>query len=275
MNNRKSFIFFATLFIVATFLSMAYSFFKNKTPFLTLKYNYSQKLFIIFQKDELLSGNKISGEFKAHDNNLGIVEIRFSTYGKISTDRFIFRIKQKQEKEWYYRNTYKAREFGGYSLFPFGFPIINDSKGKQYYFELESLSGKSGDAVGINTEEEPVIIVKHKFTTNQLLTDKKELLLFLLKKSKELIEEKDTRYVFILTYIVLIVSFIIFRFVPQKDFLKSVKKLQVQSKKRSNTLLQLFAELKIGIQLILKIFGLIFGFIVKKLFAFHQWLGKE
>ena len=278
MNNLKSFIFFTTLFIVAIVLSAAYSFSvsRNRVSLLTLKHSYHKESFVVSKTGELLSGDKLIGEFRAHDNNLGIIEIRFSTYGRISNDSFTFRLKERGDKEWYYTNTYKAKEFGGYPLFPFGFPIISNSKGKDYHFELESLYGKPRNAVGISTDE-PVVVTKHKFNTHQLLADKKELFIFLFKKTKELIEDidRDILYVFVLIYIVLISPFIVRRFISQKSILQLIRKLQAQTKKNTDPLLQLFSKLLTIVRFVLKLLDFIFRFLLKKLFSFHRWLQEE
>ena len=172
MNILKTCILFITLFIITSFVVITYMYYTKQVLFSIIQHSYSKKSFITFPSGELLSGSLATGKFKALEDNLGIIEIRFLTYGRVTADSIVFRLKEKSSKEWYYVNTYKAKEFGGYPLFPFGFPIINNSKDKIYYFELESLYGRKERAVSISTFE-PVIITKHKFNLPYLLENKK------------------------------------------------------------------------------------------------------
>ena len=268
--------------IIAVLLSIGYSFYTKKTPLLTLRHSYSKEILTIPRKGELLAGDKVIGEFKSEDNFLGIVEIRFLVHGKVSNDSHIFRIKEKSDKEWYHTNTYKAKEFGGYPLFPFGFPVITDSKGKVYYFELESLSGRSRDAVGISAVE-PIFVVKNVFSRAYLLNHKDELALFLFKKVKEIIRETNIPYYFIVIYMLLVSLLFIKITLPKINVIPTLskfesrlsKRLGNESKREAYLVLLFFIKLQsIGYKMY-KFFAAISFFILRKLYFFHQWLGKE
>lgn len=284
---KSKFIILSFIFlIIAVLLSVGYNFYTKKTPLLTLRHDYLKEIITTSRDGKLLAGDKITGEFQSEDNFLGIVEIRFLTYGKVSSDSYIFRMKEKSDKEWYYINTYKAREFGGYPLFPFGFPIIADSKNKKYYFELESLSGRSKDAVGISMIE-PVIVVKHVFNREYLLNHKEELALFLFKKVKELSQETNMLYYFIAIYAFLASLLVIKITLPEINVIPALGKLEDQfanrfgygSKREAYLVSRFFIKLQaIGynwINKIYKVFSVILFFILRKLYSFHQWLGKE
>jgi len=268
--------------IIAVLLSIGYSFYTKKTPLLTLRHSYSKEILTIPRKGELLAGDKVIGEFKSEDNFLGIVEIRFLVHGKVSNDSHIFRIKEKSDKEWYHTNTYKAKEFGGYPLFPFGFPVITDSKGKVYYFELESLSGRSRDAVGISAVE-PIFVVKNVFSRAYLLNHKDELALFLFKKVKEIIRETNIPYYFIVIYMLLVSLLFIKITLPKINVIptlskfesKFTKRLGDESKREVYLISRFFVKLQsIGYR-IYRIITVVLFFILRKLYFFHQWLGKE
>ncbi|MBP8591207.1 hypothetical protein KBI33_01910 [Candidatus Shapirobacteria bacterium] len=49
----------------------------------------------------------------------------------------VFRIKEKGADEWFYENPYYFEQAAPAALFPFGFPVIEDSEGKTYVVELE------------------------------------------------------------------------------------------------------------------------------------------
>lgn len=74
-------------------------------------------------------------EFKASENNLGIVMIKFTKPEK-ETDKVTFRIKEQGEDSWFYENQYDSRHFPNNEFYPFGFPAVANSKGKIYQFEL-------------------------------------------------------------------------------------------------------------------------------------------
>jgi len=286
MAKLKFIILSFVFLIIVVSLSVGYNFYTKKTPLLTLRHSYSKEILTIPREGELLAGDKVIGEFKSEDNFLGIVEIRFLTYGKVSSDSYIFRIKEKSDKEWYYENIYKAKEFGGYPLFPFGFPIITNSKGKIYNFELESLSGRSRDAVGISAIE-PVIVVKDVFNRAYLLDHKEELTLFLFKKVKEISQETNIPYYFILVYVLLVSLLFIKITLPKINVIPVLSNLENQFTKRLGNgykreaylVSQFFIKLQsIGynwINKIYKVFAVILFFILRKLYFFHQWLGKE
>ncbi len=147
------------LFIVGVLLSL----FTYSEKFSILSFSYNRNNFINFQNKELLKGKKLEGKFDAKENNLGIIAVRFNTYGRINKDSVVFRIKQKNTNFWYYQNKYKVDQFQPDDFFTFGFPIIKDSKGKTYQFEIESFSGKAGDAIGLSALE-PSFLTKHQFS---------------------------------------------------------------------------------------------------------------
>lgn len=232
---------FYNLFLISVLLTLAYNLYKGETLLSILKYDYTIQSFTNFHEGELLSKNKATGEFKARENNLGIVEIRFNDYGRINTDSVVFRLKEKGVNKWYYEQVYKAREFGGYPLFPFGFPIIENSKDKIYFFELESLHGRPGNAIAISTDE-PVATLKYKFNIRELLIDKKAFLLFLAKKSGELIQDFYILRLSLLIFIVFISPFLLFKLYSRINIPKKyITKLKVKSIKEASSLQEHFS----------------------------------
>lgn len=156
--------------------------------FLTSKYSFSviysaydEGNFTAFKTDQLLAKQKVSAQFAAKENNLGIVSVRFNTYARINSDKVIFRLKELGAKDWYYQNIYKVDQFQPNDYFTFGFPIIPNSAGKTYYFEIESTKGTNGDAVAISPTS-PIFIAQYQFTKQQLLANKTMIPEFFIKK---------------------------------------------------------------------------------------------
>jgi hypothetical protein len=129
-------------------------------------------------------GETFKGEFVAQDNNLGIIAVRFQTYIRPPyqyEDQFLFRLKEKGAKDWYYQNIYRSGLIYDVPFFPFGFPQISNSKGKTYDFEIASLNANSVNRISIS-KRYPILQSKYKYSKNELLHDKTTLAKFLLLK---------------------------------------------------------------------------------------------
>lgn len=79
----------------------------------------------------------MSREFKATNDRLGVVEIKFNPWPEGIYEPVIFRIKEKGSGDWYYQSEYYNTS-NTKTFFPFGFPVISNSKGKTYQIEIES-----------------------------------------------------------------------------------------------------------------------------------------
>lgn len=80
-------------------------------------------------------------EFTATERNLGIVTLKviYQETAKPETlqkQELVFKIKEKGAKDWHAINTYNPREINNQKNYPFGFPVIIDSKNKTYEIEL-------------------------------------------------------------------------------------------------------------------------------------------
>lgn len=107
-------------------------------------------------QNDLVDGDVIKGKFEATLNNLGAVGIRLKdTHFQTVPDDFhvVFRIKEKGAKTWYSSNSYLGGQFHELNLFPFGFPLISNSKGKMYEFELFTKEANIYNAPTIDTNQ--------------------------------------------------------------------------------------------------------------------------
>lgn len=144
-----------------------------------LSYIYLQKLnpspSILIQENgvfgltnrDLLSGDKILQDISPNYDNLGIVAIRFQTFGRINDDTLIFRLREKGELDWSYTANYKTDQFQDRELFPFGFPIIAKSKGKIFQFEIESKFGSESGHVKVDSLL-PVVISQYQYNLHNI-----------------------------------------------------------------------------------------------------------
>lgn len=164
MHFKKYFklILILIMFILGTVISL----FTYSENFSILFSPHNKNSIVDFQNTELLKRQKIRGEFVAKENNLGIVAVRFNTFNRINEDSVVFSIKQKNLNSWHYQNKYKVDQFQPEDFFTFGFPVINNSKDKVYQFEIESTSGKIGNAVALSSKE-PVFLSKYQFLNSK------------------------------------------------------------------------------------------------------------
>ena len=160
-------------------------FLNNKISFSVLLYKHSQSDIRQVSAEKLLKGNRIAGEFRSKDNYLGIVMLRFDEYVKPDSsgeDILAFRLKEKGSKDWYYFNNYRSGLLKNNLLFPFGFPVIEDSKDKIYEFEIESLLGNETNAAQVNKNNFN-LFTGYQFPLVETISDSKATLYFLIKKS--------------------------------------------------------------------------------------------
>lgn len=99
--------------------------------------------------EPILKGEQREFEFAATDNNLGYVSISFNTLYKNHDDYLLFKLIEKTSGEVIKEEQYFAAAFHGLNMYPFGFPIISDSKGKTYKITLTSLYGTEKSSVSI------------------------------------------------------------------------------------------------------------------------------
>lgn len=141
----------------------------QKESFTIITQTYDRSVFDNFSTKSLLKGSKMTGEFQAKTDNLGIVSVRFQPRPYLDTgeDEVIFRIKEKDTNNWHAENVYFGNLLSGLPLFPFGFEKISDSKNKIYVFEIESKSGNSENAFALS-DEEPITVTHHQYVKEEI-----------------------------------------------------------------------------------------------------------
>ncbi len=185
------------LFLLLLWFGLTFSYIIHlDTAFSLLSYNLPQTVFTHLPQGKLEKGDFVSGEFVAQENNLGILSLRFETFFRPAyqnEDVLLFQIKQKDAKNWYYKNEYRDGLVYDVPFFPFGFPIISSSKGKTYEFKITSLKGDSSNSVAMS-ERWQNIAAKYKFTKHELLQNKVALLQFSIKKFISSLETIDVLF---------------------------------------------------------------------------------
>lgn len=129
-------------------------------------------------------------EVPAVISNLGIILVRFNTFGMISTDEVLFRIKELGQTNWYYQHTYKVDQFQPNQHFTFGFPPISDSSGKTYHIELISKRGTATDSVAVSSIE-PIVVSSYQLDKQKARSDLSYSLGYAGHKARELFETSN------------------------------------------------------------------------------------
>ncbi len=141
------------------------------------------------RSNNLLRGDVAFGEFISEYPKLGTISIRFLTHERINNDKLEFRLKEEGSESWYYKAVYNTDQFQPGQLFPFGFPPIEESLGKKYIFELESLSGTTNQSITVDPGS-PSFASHHVFSKKSLIRNRSDLSYFLKHKIKFLLNDK-------------------------------------------------------------------------------------
>ncbi len=96
----------------------------------------------------LVKDRIIRGEITAKYDNFGTLKIRVNTYGRFNYDTIHFRLREKGKEQWSVLNSYVVDTFPNKLLYGFGFPVIQNSAGKTYEFELDSETGTPENSIG-------------------------------------------------------------------------------------------------------------------------------
>lgn len=210
------------LFLWLSF-SLVYSSYKS---FTVLQYPQNQDASNNFFDKKLLKGQKLTGEFVAKDNSLGIVTVRFGYIPRVdfkNEDIILFRIKEKNNKEWSYVNKYRLGSFTSNQFYPFGFKEIEKSKGKAYEFEIISKKGSIGNSLSTK-HTNPIYLTKYKYSRSEVFKNISSVIGFMKEKVITFVSNSDSllsSIVFMLPFIFYItwISFL------QKKMVKNQEKI--------------------------------------------------
>jgi len=182
--------------------------------------------------DKVISKNDIiSGKFKASDNYLGIISVRFNKEN-LSGDS-VFQLKNVLEEDWYHTATISAEQYNTLPFYPFGFPVIEKSKDQTYQFQIKLLSGNRGLSL---SREEPVLVTNYAYPKEILLKNPSLLIEFIRNKVGYYVNNNNSWKVFLLYSLPLIFYILYFsilhKFISRKNKLiagKFIKNLMKPS----------------------------------------------
>jgi hypothetical protein len=167
--------------------------------------------------DKVISKNNIiSGKFKASDNYLGIISVRFNKEN-LSGDS-VFQLKNVLEEDWYHTATISAVQYNTLPFYSFGFPIIEKSKDQTYQFQIKLLSGNRGLSL---SREEPVLVTDYAYPKEILLKNPSLLIEFIRKKIAYYVNNNNSWKIFLLYSLPLILYILYFsifhKFISRKN----------------------------------------------------------
>lgn len=175
---------------------------KYEDRFFSLVFRHNG-VFAKSQNINLTQGNVVSGSFYSPEDNLGSVSFLFNSHNRVVRDTVRFRIKERNNLNWYYKSDYNTAAFFGLPQYPFGFPLIKNSNGKEYYFEIESLNGTSNNHISIGIKNQH-IESKHVFSRKLLSTNTQEIYRYMNKKIINLLKDRDVIYAIVVNMLPLI-----------------------------------------------------------------------
>lgn len=167
LNPTLIFIIINLLLSVIIFLIINFILFK-KANYLNYYQPLNFKVIKNYKSTSILKGEIIEGEFTAENNFLGAIWIKFDMNERIIDDKIIFRIKEQGQKEWLFENSYDSKFFTGLENYPFGIKPIKDSKGKRYFFQIESINGSAENGVKLG-KTEPLVSLQYQIPFKLLL----------------------------------------------------------------------------------------------------------
>jgi len=158
---------------------------------------------VIVERKESVSfeKNRFIGEFVSTSDNLGIVSTRIHNFSNRNYELVNFRIKEINSNDWYYVNNYQIEQSKNRQYFPFGFPIINNSKNKKYQFEIEYLNLET-------VTKKSDFLIKYSFPKQYLMDHKSFIPIFIWMKIKSLFKCVDGGYYVFVLLCCLTLSFI-------------------------------------------------------------------
>lgn len=129
----------------------------------------------------LLMGERIRNTFTAAYDNLGTLAFRFDNHQRLNSDWIWFRLKEIGQPDWYYQEKYNTDQFNPDYYFTFGFPVIRNSSGKNYQFEIESISGTADNSISLHPGF-PYFLAKYSYPKSFLLEHRDQIFPFIKNK---------------------------------------------------------------------------------------------
>ena len=172
---------------------------------------------------KILSKDKRTFSFKAENNNLGIIAVLINNYDQVNSDQLTFRIREKTSDNWYFQEKYTTSKMNASYFYTFGFPLIAESKGKEYLVEIESIAGVPNNSISLHSDSR-FFMAKYSYPKSYLFDHSDEIVPFTIKRIegyREYLSKADVFALFLKTLGWTAVVGIIF-YISKKYFLEII-----------------------------------------------------
>lgn len=135
-------------------------------------------------RNVLTNGSKVRFWITSRYNNLGAVIVRFESLYRPKSkeeERVLFTLFGPDGNSILYRNTYRIAYGFGNPLYPFGFSIIPESKGKKYMVTLEFINGTLDDPLRLSLRD-PVVLTRYSTPKTEILLKPLQAMNFAIRK---------------------------------------------------------------------------------------------
>lgn len=139
---------------------------------------------------ELLQGERFTLIFKSKYDHLGTFSLRFNNNFKSSDDTLLFSIRESGSNDPYYQAQYKTDQLLPKRLFDFGFPVIENSKDKNYEVEIASLYGTAEKGIIVDSSK-PVFLARSIYSKKDVLSKPSLILQIINNKTKLFLLDKN------------------------------------------------------------------------------------
>lgn len=202
IRQFKNLVIIAVLFVLGTLLSLSW----YKEVYITaIQEQHDETLSTSFTKKHLLRGQTIHFEITAKHDNFGVLKLRPKTYNRINYDTIYFRLREKGKETWEVNNAYVVDRFEDKLFYPFGFPMIPNSKGHTYEVEISSEKGTPSDSIGFYGGFNS-IATQYIFPIDTIITNKETLFSFLSAKIISLLN----KVYFVMYYVLFLIPIILY-----------------------------------------------------------------
>ena len=181
--NFVKYIFFPTLLALIWLLLTVLQIISNDGSPSVITQKYSKNYFSSISNEPILAGEQRIFEFIATHDNLGYVSINFDIVAKGREDYINLKIYEKELKNIIKEETTFAGAFQGLNFYPFGFPIIPDSKGNVYAVTITSKYGTIENHVAIK-DAKSIFSASYQYDKSQVLTNPQYLINFAVAKAQ-------------------------------------------------------------------------------------------
>jgi len=165
-------------FNICIFILLSNIFFFDISPSV-ISYRHKNNVDFVSNFQNIENGEELTGKFTAAEDNLGIISLQLNSAPPIK-DTLQFSLFDESDVQ-ISHNEYDISGFYYLHEFPFGFDIIEKSKGNNYKFKIV-FTAQNKVIQNTLKIEEPDLITKYKFDKSDILSDQKSLFYFISKK---------------------------------------------------------------------------------------------